>query len=163
MKIIGSLRTLDATRGAVRVEDVFDTSVEDLWDACTRPDRLARWIADVSGDLRVGGEFRARFTSGWEGTGRIEVCEAPRRLVVVTREPGDTEDDVLEVTLTPQGDRTLLVVEERGLPADQLAGYGAGWQVHLEDLAAVLANRDRCDLPARWQELVPAYRGLVPA
>lgn len=163
MKIIGSLRTLDATRGAVRVEDVFDTSVEDLWDACTRPDRLARWIADVSGDLRVGGEFRARFTSGWEGTGRIEVCEAPRRLVVVTREPGDTEDDVLEVTLTPQDDRTLLVVEERGLPADQLAGYGAGWQVHLEDLAAVLANRDRCDLPARWQELVPAYRGLVPA
>lgn len=32
------------------------------------------------GDLRLGGEFRARFSaSGWEGTGRVDVCEPLRQ------------------------------------------------------------------------------------
>jgi hypothetical protein len=33
------------------------------------------WVALVDGDLRPGGEFRARFTSGWEGPGRVDVGE----------------------------------------------------------------------------------------
>jgi uncharacterized protein YndB with AHSA1/START domain len=53
VKIIGTMRSLDRTRGAVRVEDVYDTDIDDLWEACTNPERLARWIAKVSGDLRV--------------------------------------------------------------------------------------------------------------
>lgn len=112
MKLIGTMRTLDDGLGAVRVEDVFDTGIDDLWDACTTPDRLRRWIAEVSGDLRVGGGFRARFTSGWEGTGRIDVCEPPRRLVVLTREEGEPDDHVIEATLTPEGKRTVLVIED---------------------------------------------------
>ena len=55
MTVLGTMRALDSTRGAVRVEDVYDTDIDDLWTACTTPDRLARWIAEVSGDLRVGG------------------------------------------------------------------------------------------------------------
>lgn len=161
MKLIGTMRTLDDGLGAVRVEDVFDTGIDDLWDACTTPDRLRRWIAEVSGDLRVGGGFRARFTSGWEGTGRIDVCEPPRRLVVLTREEGEPDDHVIEATLTPEGKRTVLVIEERGLPVEHLPAYGAGWQVHVEDLAAHLAGRDRGDLQVRWAELIPAYRQSV--
>ena len=57
------------------MEDVFDTDAADLWDALTDPRRLARWIAEVEGDLRVGGVVEARFTSGWEGPGRIDACE----------------------------------------------------------------------------------------
>ena len=67
MNIIGTMRALDETRGAVRVEDVYDTDIDDLWQACTTPERLARWIAEVSGDLRVGGTIHAVFTSTWTG------------------------------------------------------------------------------------------------
>jgi uncharacterized protein YndB with AHSA1/START domain len=63
MKTIGSMRALDEQRGAIRVEDVYDTDIDDLWEACTEPERLARWIAEVSGDLRVGGTIHATFTS----------------------------------------------------------------------------------------------------
>lgn len=158
MNIIGTLRALDGTRGAVRVEDVYDTTVDDLWEACTKPERLARWIAEVSGDLRPGGAFHARFTSSWEGTGRVEECEPPRRLLVVTQGTGEQDEQVIEATLIPDGDRTILVIEERGLPVDNLPAYGAGWQIHAEDLAAHLAGRQRCDMKKRWDELVPAYR-----
>ena len=63
-RVTGSLRAIDERRGAVRMEDVFDTDPADLWDAVTDPRRLARWIAEVDGDLRVGGMVQARFTSG---------------------------------------------------------------------------------------------------
>jgi hypothetical protein len=46
---------------------------------------------------------------------------------------------------------------------DQLAAYGAGMQVHVEDLAAHLAGRERCDAQARWAELLPAYQDLAAA
>lgn len=155
--VIGTLRTVDGA-GAVRMEDLYDTDIDDLWLAITEPPRLARWIAEVEGDLRVGGEFHARFTSGWEGTGRVDVCDSPR-LLRLTMSQGDGEDDtVMEAELVSEGDKTRLVIEERGLPLDELAGHGAGWQAHVEDLAAYLAGRECLDWRTRWTELTPLYR-----
>ena len=160
-RILGSLRSADG-KGIVRVEDRFDTDIDDLWSALTDPRRLARWMGEVEGDLRLGGEFRARFfASGWEGTGRVEVCEPPRRLRLQTRQPDQPGEQIIEVTLSVDGNQTILVWEERGMPADQLAAYGAGIQVHVEDLAAHLGGRERCDAGARWNELFPAYQGLA--
>jgi uncharacterized protein YndB with AHSA1/START domain len=160
-RILGSLRSADG-KGAVRMQDRFDTDTGDLWSALTDPLRLARWIGVVEGDLRLGGEFRARFfSSGWEGTGRGEACEPPRRLLLLTRQPGLPDEQVIEVTLAADGEQTILVWEERGMPLDHLAGYGAGIQVHVEDLAAHLAGRERCDAEARWAELLPAYQDLA--
>jgi uncharacterized protein YndB with AHSA1/START domain len=159
-RILGSLRSADGT-GVVRIEERFDTSVDDLWPALTDPRRLARWIGDVEGDLRLGGEFRFRFfASGSEGTGRVEGCEPPRRLLL-TMALGQPDEDVIEATLTADGAQVILVWEERGMPLDQLAAYGAGVQIHVEDLAAYLAGRERVDARARWDELIPAYRDLA--
>jgi hypothetical protein len=59
------------------------------------------------------------------------------------------------------GGQTILLVEERGVPMRFLAGYGAGTQIHVEDLAAHLAGRERCDAAARWRELRPGYEKLA--
>jgi uncharacterized protein YndB with AHSA1/START domain len=84
--IRGSLRSVDG-RGVVRLEGRFNTDIDDLWSAITDPGRLAQWHAQVEGDLRPGGTFRRNVEADdWEGTGHIEACEAPRRLVVTTRE-----------------------------------------------------------------------------
>jgi uncharacterized protein YndB with AHSA1/START domain len=168
VKIIGTMRAVDDTRGAVRVEDVYDTDIDDLWGACTTPERLARWIAQVSGDLSVGATVRAVFTSTWSGAVRIEACDAPHHLLV-TNEPGTDDETQLEAWLTTEGARTRLVVEERGLPVGQLHFYGAGWQVHLEDLGRSLVSggpahaegwSEEAAAPAwkqRWTELTPIY------
>jgi uncharacterized protein YndB with AHSA1/START domain len=159
-RILGSLRSADGT-GVVRMEDRFDTDIDDLWSALTDPRRLARWIGEVEGDLRLGGEFRFHFfASGSEGTGRVDGCEPPRRLLL-TMALGQPDEDVIEATLTADGGQTILVWEERGMPLDLLAAYGAGVQIHVEDLAAYLAGRGRCDAQARSKELIPAYRDLA--
>jgi hypothetical protein len=47
------------------------------------------------------------------------------------------------------------------MPLDKIAFYGAGWQIHAENLAAYLAGRDG-NTEARWDELVPPYQDLAP-
>ena len=161
-RILGNLRSAEG-KGIVRMEDRFDAQVDDVWSAVTDPRRLAGWLGEVEGDLRLDGEFRARFVaSGWEGTGRVEACEPPRRLLVLTRDADESSEDSSEVTLTGDGNHTILVVEQRGLPLDLLAAYAAGLQIHVEDLAAYLAGRERREVAkARWDELFPAYQELA--
>jgi uncharacterized protein YndB with AHSA1/START domain len=163
-RILGSLRS-EEDKGIVRMEDRFDTEIDDLWSALTEPRRLAEWLGEVEGDLRPGGEFHARFfASGWEGTGRVDVCEQPHRLLVVTKDadgPDEPYEHVIAATLTADGNQTILVWEEREIPMDLLAAYGAGIQVHVEDLAAYLAGRERGDAAARFEELFAAYKELA--
>ena len=162
-RILGSLRSADGG-GVVRMEDRFDTRIDNVWSAITEPHRLARWLGEVEGNLRVGGEFRARFyASGWEGTGQVEACDPPHRLLVVTKEADAPKEGPIEVTLTEDGGQTIVVWEERGKPMDLLAAYGAGIQLHVEDLADHVAGRERRDSRERFGELFPAYQELAKA
>jgi uncharacterized protein YndB with AHSA1/START domain len=159
-RILGSLRSADG-QGAVRMEDRLGADIDDVWSAITSPSRLARWIGEVQGDLRQAGEFRFHFyASGSEGTGRVEECEPPTRLLL-TVALGQPEEDVIEVVLAADGHQTILIWEERGMPVSQLAAYGAGVQIHVEDLVAYLGGRERCDAGARWNELQPAYEEMA--
>ena len=169
-RILGSLRAADGV-GVVRIEDRYDTAIDDLWAAITDPARLARWYGQVEGDLRPSGVFRVYLEADdIESTGRVEACEPPRRLLVTTRETDESYrkgqgeppfDQTLEATLTADGDQTILVIEVQGMPLDKIAFYGAGWQIHIENLAAYLAGRERGDTEARWMELVPPYQDLA--
>ena len=161
IRILGTLRSADG-KGVVRMQDRFDTDIDDLWSALTEPRRLARWIAEVEGDdLRPGGEVRARFTSEWEGTVAGAGLRAPAAAAAADQRPTNGPSELtIEATLTPDGDKTILVIEERGMPLPHVADYGAGWQCHVEDLAAHIAGRERGDIEKRWGELAPAYQKL---
>src|SRR5664279_4488215 len=52
-------RMLEA--GAARVLTISQTyrsSVQDVWDACTSPERIQRWFLPISGELRLGGRYQ---------------------------------------------------------------------------------------------------------
>ena len=89
-RILGSLRAADGA-GVVRMEDRYDTTIDDLWSALTDRDRLARWYGQVEGDLRPGGAFRVYLEADdIESIGRMEACEPPQRLLVTTRETDES-------------------------------------------------------------------------
>jgi uncharacterized protein YndB with AHSA1/START domain len=156
-RLLGSLHSVDG-KGVVRMEESYDSGVDEVWSALTDAGRLAGWYGEVEGDLRPGGVFHIRvFASGAEGMRRVDACEPAHRLRVVNTDSGEL---VIEVTLSPDGDRTNLGVEVSGMPLDALAAYGAGVQIHVEDLTAYLAGRDRDVREARWDELIPAYQNL---
>ena len=82
-RILGALRSHDGT-GVVTVQDRFDTDIDDLWSAITDPDRLARWLGQVEGDLRVGGSSARTFRwraggkapGGWKRASRPAGCSS---------------------------------------------------------------------------------------
>jgi uncharacterized protein YndB with AHSA1/START domain len=115
-RILGTLRSEEG-KGVVRMEDRYDTDIDDLWSALTDPPRLARWYGEVEGDLRPGGEFDVRVTDAWEGTGRVDACEPPRRLLVTMRDadpqPGQPDEWVIEAQLTADGGQTVCVPRTR--------------------------------------------------
>lgn len=155
------LRSAGGTGIAV-VKGRYATDPDDLWSAITEPDRLSRWYGKVEGDLRVGGRFRL-FVHGthWEGTGRVDECDPPRRLRLTMSEDGGAEG-VVSAELVPDGSHTILVIRRSDVPLDRLFGYGAGWHVHAEDLGAHLARHDCEDFGAawlqRWDQLADVYR-----
>jgi len=166
-RILGALGAAEG-KGFVRVEDRFDTDIHDLWSAITDPARLARWWGEVEGDLRPGGQFH--LVVEWEGTGRVEVCEPPRHLRVTVRESDESYrkgrgappfDSSIAATLTADGDQTILAIEVKGMELERISYYGAGWQIHVENLATYLAGGERGDTEARWEALVPPYQELA--
>jgi uncharacterized protein YndB with AHSA1/START domain len=169
-RILGSLRSAEGT-GVVRIEDRYDTDIDDLWSAITDPARLARWHGQVEGDLRPGGQFRMYVAADdIESTGRVEVCEPPRRLLITNKETEESYrkgqgappfEATIEATLTGDGDGTILVIEVHGMPLDKIAFFGAGWQIRAENLAAYIAGREPGDVEARWGELVPPYQDIA--
>lgn len=169
-RILGSLRSAEG-KGVVRMEDRLDRAAGEVWSALTDPGRLVRWYGQVEGDLRPGGEFRLFIEpDDWEGTGRVQACEPLQRLRVTTRESDESWrkgqgappfDDIIEATLTADDEGTVLVIEVQGIPLDKIAFYGAGWQIHVEHLAAYLEGREPAAAEARWNDLVPAYQALA--
>ena len=79
----------------------------------------------------------------------------------MTQHVRQADEHTVEATLAADGDQTILILEQRGMPVNLLAEYGAGNQVHVEGLAAYLAGRERGVGEARWNELMPAYRDLA--
>jgi uncharacterized protein YndB with AHSA1/START domain len=161
--VLGSLHSVDG-EGVVRMEDRFDTGIDDLWGALTEPDRLAHWYGEVEGELSQGGEFRVRIALAGERTGKVEACEPPQRLLLTTRDPdrqpGQPKQTVIEALLFAEGAQTRLVWETRGMPVNLLPAYGAGIQIHVEHLADYVSGRELHIDDTRWDELFSAYEAL---
>lgn len=162
-EVRGTLRADDGV-GVVRIEMTVEAAADEAWRAVTEPDRLAKWLGEVDGDLRQGGAFSGRFfPSGWDGTGRVLECGPGHRFLVESAEPGGapTTD---ELALTPEGPgRTRVVLVKRGAPVQWLAAFGVGVQLHVENLAAHLSGRAPLDPDPFWAQLLPRYERLASA
>jgi uncharacterized protein YndB with AHSA1/START domain len=162
--VLGSLHSVHG-EGLVRMEDRFDTGIDDLWGALTEPARLAHWYGQVEGELAPKGEFHVHIALAGERRGRVETCEPPQRLRLTMRDPdpqpGQPAQTVLEAQLTAEGSQTVLVWEERGMPITLLAAYGTGIQIHVEHLADYINGQQLRDVETRWSELFPAYQAVT--
>jgi uncharacterized protein YndB with AHSA1/START domain len=143
-RIVGT-RVLEA--GEVRVvtiSRVYDASVDELWDACTDPERIPRWFLPVSGELRVGGRYQLEGNAG----GVIERCDPPRSFAATWEFGGSVS--WIELRLTGESDGRTRFELDHLLPVDDLdarwtefgpGAVGIGWDLALQaGLATHLAT-----------------------
>jgi uncharacterized protein YndB with AHSA1/START domain len=79
------------------ISQVYDTDVDDLWDACTNPERIPRWFLPVSGELKLGGKYQLEGNAG----GTVERCDPPKSFAATWEFGGNVS--WIEVRLTPEG------------------------------------------------------------
>ena len=128
----------------VSISQVYDTDVDDLWNACTSPERLARWFAPVSGELRVGGRYQLGGAAG-DTSGQIERCDPPKSFTVTWEYDGSVSWIEIRVTAISQGGARF-ELEHTMLADDHWVKFGpgatgVGWDITLLNLATYLARQ----------------------
>ena len=154
MQLLGRIE-----RGETGVSVVFErhfaTTPDDLWRACTEPDRLARWFAPVAGELRPGGAFTIHFDDEDTPVCRVVECEAPRRLV--WEWPVGEVPTVVTAVIGADGQGARLVLRHERLAAGQVSGYAAGWDTYVRRLEAELGGVPLPDWDSTWASLHASY------
>jgi uncharacterized protein YndB with AHSA1/START domain len=141
----------------------YDAPIEDVWAACTQPERLSRWFLGVTGDLRPGGRFSLDGNAG----GEIVGCEPPRRLHLTWVYGDRPVDEVwLRLAGTPEGGTALEIehatvsteVEWAGRMLDVIPGVGSGWELPLAWALPAYLRGGLPDAPAsEWYEPTPEH------
>lgn len=134
-------RVLEAGEAViVRLGRSYPTSVEDLWDACTSAERLARWFVPVTGDLRLGGHYQLEGNAG----GEVLTCDPPRSFTATWEYDGEVS--WIDVRFEADGPgRARFTLEHLSLPGDHWdefgpAAVGIGWELGLLGLGGHLAG-----------------------
>ncbi|GAA4426338.1 SRPBCC family protein [Georgenia halophila] len=119
----------------VVLSTAYTAAIEDVWDACTNPERLPRWFLPVSGDLRLGGTYQFEGNAG----GTIESCDPPHSFGATWEFMGGMS--WIEVRLEAEApDRTRLTLEHIATEDDHWKRFGPGavgigWDLGLMGLA----------------------------
>ena len=128
-------------------EIMIDATPETIWPFLTEPGKHVEWQGTVAElDPRPGGVYRVLVAGQFQSAGEyVEVVE--REKVVFTFgweqegnpiRPGST---TVEITLHPEGDKTLVRLVHRGLPDEAVADHEHGWEHYLSRLAMASTGR----------------------
>lgn len=128
---------------AVVAGRTYETTVDDLWDAVTNPERIPRWFSPITGELKLGGRYQIEGNAG----GVINRCDPPEALDVTWEFGGGMSWVTLR--LAPDGEGARLTLEHIVLAADldgehwQRFGPGAvgvGWDLSFLGLGLHIAS-----------------------
>src|SRR6476469_1027389 len=138
----------------VTVTQTYTADPDDVWDACTSPDRIPRWFLPVTGELRLGGRYQLEGNAG----GTIERCDPPKSFFVTWEYGGQVS--WLETRVVPEAEgRTRLELEHTAHVDEDLwaqfgpGAVGIGWDMALLGMAQYLSDEESAVTPetaAAW-------------
>jgi uncharacterized protein YndB with AHSA1/START domain len=135
-------RVLEAGEARVcTISRVYDTDLDDLWDAVTSAERIPRWFLPVSGELQEGGRYQLEGNAG----GTVSRCDKPHGFAATWEYNGEVS--WVEVRLSAEGDgRARFELEHIAHVADEFwdqygpGAVGVGWDLGLLGLAMHLSD-----------------------
>ncbi len=139
-------KTAPNQTGAITFEAELRHAPEKVWRALTNPVLLAEWLLPAVGfDLSPGAkfQFQAPAQPGWDGVVHCELLDAVEPSTLRYAWKVGELNTVVTFTLTPQGDGTLLVMEQSGFTPEQKQNFGGaryGWRLMGGRLLKVLGR-----------------------
>lgn len=135
-------RVLEAGEArVVTVSQTYAAELDDVWDACTNPDRIRRWFLPVSGDLRAGGRYQLEGNAG----GTVERCDPPKSFAATWEYGGEVSWVELCLSAEPDGGTRLELEHVAHVDDERWAQFGPGavgigWDLALVGLTLHLAS-----------------------
>jgi uncharacterized protein YndB with AHSA1/START domain len=127
-------RSVGESDGAptVIIRRAYTATVDELWDACTNPERIPRWFLPVTGELRLGGRYQLEGNA----SGMIEACDPPHGFRVSWEFGGSRSWLAVRVRAGADGEGWLEL--EQTMPDDSgmweqfgPGAVGVGWDLGL--------------------------------
>ena len=136
-------RTLEEGEArTVTVSQTYPATVEEVWDACTNPERIPRWFAPVSGELQLGGRYQIEGNA----SGTVTECEPPHRFAATWEFGGAVS--WIEVRVSDAGDGRarfeleLLALVDAHWEEFGPGAVGIGWDLTVMGLGLHLGAPD---------------------
>ncbi len=132
---VSSLKRDGLPARAVTLSRIYESAIEDLWDALTNAERIPRWFLPISGDLSPGGRYQLEGNAG----GMIMACERLSHFTLTWEFAGDVS--WVEVRFsTDEASHTRLTLTHTSLLSEHWTEYGpgavgVGWELGLMGLA----------------------------
>lgn len=144
----------------ITVSQTYQGTIDDVWDACTNPERIPRWFLPISGDLKVDGRYQLEGNAG----GAIERCDPPHSFAATWEMRGDVS--WIEVRLSEEADgQVRFELDHIAHVDDEMwaqfgpGAVGVGWDGMLMGLASHLASGESLD-PAAAAEWMGSEEGV---
>lgn len=128
------------------ISQTYDATIDDVWDACTNPERIPRWFLPVSGDLRVHGHYQLQGNAG----GTIERCDPPKSFAATWEYGGDVTWIEVRLSSEPDGGTRFELEHTAHVDDERWAEFGpgatgVGWDMGLLGLGIHLASGQAVD------------------
>jgi uncharacterized protein YndB with AHSA1/START domain len=129
-------------------EITIKASPETIFPYLIESDQLVRWMGtEATLVAKPHGEYRVLCSGVNPAAGEFVAVEPNERVVFtfgwdVDNHPIPAGSSEVEITLTRDGEFTLLRLTHRGLPEDANSDHAQGWTYYLDRLQQVLSGED---------------------
>jgi uncharacterized protein YndB with AHSA1/START domain len=125
----------------VTISQTYRADLEDVWDACTNPERIPRWFLPVSGELKLGGRYQLEGNAG----GTVERCDPPQSFTATWEYGGEVSWIELHLYPAPDGGTRFELEHIAHVDDERWAEFGpgavgVGWDMGLMGLATHLSS-----------------------
>lgn len=137
----------------------YDAPLDDVWDACTNPERIPRWLLPVTGELRLGGRYQLEGNAG----GVIERCDPPKSFSATWEYGGEVS--WIELHLTSEEDGTRFRLEHIAHVDDTKwaefgpGAVGVGWDLMVRGLSLHLGTGGAAVDPNEFMAWMGSHEG----
>ena len=161
----------------VQFERLFPGPIERVFDYLSKPEHLGKWLMPAKVEERVGGRIQFKADPMPESVagkrenkpsecfirGVISQFDPPNVISYSWNELNYDMTSEVRFELSTRGDGVLLVLTHSRLPAQLMAGVGAGWHTHLEDVLAAIKGEKPADFFSRFNPRLEQYKVAIAA